>query len=218
MTEVLEPLETVSVEEEDESSVLPPLVLQFEPVVRMDDEQFFQFCALNQDVRIERSAEGEIILMYPEGSASGFGNAELAFLFVGWAKRDGTGRICGSSGGFTLPNKAVRAPDVSWTTKERLNQLEPRELERFAPICPDFVLELRSRTDSMRRLKAKMVEYLACGARMGWLIDPMNRTVFIYRPGKPVEELRDPKFISGESVLPGFTLTLSDLWEAIAVI
>jgi Uma2 family endonuclease len=213
MSEVLEPLEAAPLEDED-ACELPPFVVRFEPVIHLDDEQFFQFCVLNRDLRIERNADGEIILMYPEGLSSGAGNAELTRLFANWAKRDGTGTVFASSAGFTLPNKAVRAPDVSWVTKARLRELPEGDWDRFGGVCPDFVLELRSKTDSMRVLKAKMAEYMACGSRLGWLINPFTRRVFVYRPGAPAEELHDPPSLSGESVLPGFVLKLADLWEA----
>jgi Uma2 family endonuclease len=216
MVELLEPPTAPPLEEDEEAGALMPLVLRLAPVIQMDEEQFFQFCGLNRDLDIERNANGEIVLMYPEGFSSGLGNAELTFLFSNWAKRDGTGRVCGSSGGFTLPNSAVRAPDVSWTTKARLRELPKEEWDRFAHLCPDFVVELRSRTDSMRVLKAKMGEYIANGARLGWLINPLKQAIFIYRPGVPVEELHDPETLSGELVLPGFVLKLSDLWKALA--
>jgi Uma2 family endonuclease len=213
MIEVLEPPVSSPLEDE-EADVLPPFVVRFDPV--MDDEQLLKFSSLNPDLRIERNANGDIILMYPEGLSSAAGSAELTFLFMKWAKRDGTGRIFGSSAGFTLPNTAVRGPDVSWVTKQRLRALEKGDWHKYGPFCPDFVLELRSKTDSMRVLKAKMAEYIANGARLAWLINPFKRTVFIYRPDSAPEELHDPESLSGEEVLPGFVLQLSDLWEAIS--
>jgi Uma2 family endonuclease len=134
-----------------------------------------------------------------------------------WAKRDGTGRIFDSSGGFRLPNQAVRSPDVSWVLKERIRALGKEAWEGgFLPLCPDFVLELRSKTDSLPALKKKMAEYIANGARLGWLIDPVSHQTFIYRPNAEAEELHDPASLSGETVLPGFVLKLSDLWEAVS--
>jgi Uma2 family endonuclease len=201
MTEVLEPIEQA------------PLVVHPIPSHRMDDDEFFEFCQLNGDLRIERSSEGDIILMAPTGGSSGRNNANLIIQFGIWAKRDGTGTIFDSATGFILPNSAVRAPDVSWVLNKRLDELTDEQWDKFLPLCPDFVLELRSRTDPLHIQQAKMSEYLANGARIGWLIDPIRKQAHIYRPGGPVEILAMPSQLEGEEVLPGFTLELAEIWS-----
>lgn len=128
--------------------------------------------------------------------------------------RDWTGKIFDSSAGFKLPNKATRSPDVSWVKNERLKKLREKDWQRFLPLCPDFVAELRSRTDRMEVLKAKMEEYIKCGARLGWLLDSIHHEVYIYRPGEEVEKLIDPDEISGEKVLKGFVLNVREVWAA----
>ena len=180
----------------------------------MNDEQFFQFCQLNRDLCIERAANGDMIIMPPEGGSIGRGCVELTSLFQEWEERHGTGKIFGSSTGFTLPNGATRAPDVAWVKRARLDALTDEEWEKFLPLCPDFVLELRSRTDSLRVLREKMEEYLANGARLGWLLDPPARQALIYRSGRPVEVVAEPGKLSGEDVLPGFELDAPALWRA----
>lgn len=202
MAEILEPIEQ------------DPLVVHTSPVVEMTDQQFFQFCQLNRDLRIERSAEGDLIIMPPAGGSSSHGNAELTYLFQAWARWEGTGQIFDSSGGFKLPNGATRSPDVSWVCDERLDQLDEEEWEKFLPVCPDFVLELRSPSDPLRMVKQKMEEYMKNGARLGWLLDAQRRQVHIYRPGEPPEVLSDPPRLSGEPVLRGFALDLPQVWAA----
>jgi Uma2 family endonuclease len=127
---------------------------------------------------------------------------------------DGTGEVFDSSGGFLLPNGAMRAPDISWVRRERVNALTQEQWERFPPLCPDFVLELRSSTDALRVLKAKMEEYVSNGARLGWLIDPKAKQVHVYRPDAAPEILDNPAVLNGDPVLPGFVLSLSELWAA----
>src|SRR6266705_3008555 len=192
----------------------PPLMVQTSPVIELDDESLFRFCQLNSELRIERTADGKLIIMPPEGGSSGLGNSELLYFLADWAKRDGTGRVFGSSAGFVLPNKAMRAPDVSWVLKERLAHLTKQEMKRFLPLCPDFVLELRSESDSIRVLKAKLEEYIANGARLGWLLDPVRKQAHIYRPGKHAEILTNPSKLSGAPVLKGFVLDLPAIWAA----
>lgn len=193
-----------------------PLVIHTSPVVEMNDEQFFQFCLLNRDLRIERSAEGDLIIMPPAGGSSGRGNAELTYLFQVWSNRDGTGQIFDSSTGFKLPNGATRSPDVAWVRNERLDQLSDEEWEKFLPLCPDFVLELRSPSDPLRFVEQKMEEYMQNGARLGWLLDAPQRHVHIYRRGQSLEILDNPQKLSGELVLQGFVLDVPQLWAAMA--
>lgn len=191
-----------------------PLVLHFKPVLRkLDDEDFFALCQANQDVRIERTTNGDLIIMPPTGGKTGTRNFHLTGKFSNWVEADGAGKGFDSSTGFTLPNGAKRSPDVAWVRRERWDTLTKKEQEQFPPLCPDFVVELRSRTDALASLKQKMEEYIENGAQLGWLIDPVKRKVYIYRPGMPVEQLDKPESISGAPLLPGFTLILGPLWQ-----
>ena len=190
----------------------PPLTLQLWPVLELDDEQFFAFAQLNRDVRLERGPGGELIVMPPTGGETGDQNAELSMQLRLWAKRDGTGTTFDSSAGFRLPNGAVRSPDASWVSHSRLATLAPEQWRCFLPLCPDFVIELRSRTDSLVAVRAKLAEYIASGARLGWLLDAPAKRVYIYRPDAPVQEVDNPDTLTGDPVLPGFVLDLREGW------
>lgn len=190
------------------------LVVHTGPGIEMDDEQFFQFCQLNRDLQIERDADGDITIMAPEGGSSGSGSGKLTIAFGVWAERDGTGRIFGSSTGFKLSNGATRSPDVAWVRNERLDALTDEQWEKFLPLCPDFVLELRSPSDSLRNLQRKMEEYSKNGAQLGWLLDPVSKCIHVYRPGAAPEILDNPASLSGEPLLRGFTLDLQKIWVA----
>jgi Uma2 family endonuclease len=189
-----------------------PLVLHLRPALELSDEQFFELCQVNRELRIERNATGELLLMPPTGSETGHRNFEIAVQLGMWAKRDGTGVAFDSSTGFTLPNGAVRSPDASWIARSRWEQVPSEQRKRFAPICPDFVLELRSPSDALRDVQDKMVEYLANGAVLGWLVDPEPRHVYVYRPDVPFMRLDAPESVSGDPVLPGFALDLRGIW------
>jgi Uma2 family endonuclease len=189
-----------------------PILVQLRPVLDLTDDQFFEFCQLNRDLRIERTAEGELEIMPPAGWKTSTRNADIVVQLGAWAKQDGRGVVTDSSGGFTLPNGAVRAPDASWTERSRIETLSEEQREKFIPLCPDFVLELRSAADSLRGLQAKMQEYIENGARLGFLLDPQQKRAYVYRPQTPVEILENPETLSGNSVLPGFTLDLREIW------
>lgn len=189
-----------------------PILVQLRPVFDMTDDQFFEFCQINRDLRIERTAEGELEIMPPAGWKTSERNANIVTQLGTWAKQDGRGVVTDSSGGFTLPNGAVRAPDASWTERSRTEALSEEQREKFIPLCPDFVSELRSAADSLRVLQAKMQEYIDNGARLGFLIDPQQKRVYIYRPQTPVETLDKPERIPGDPMLPGFILNLSEIW------
>ena len=189
-----------------------PLVLRLGPAVDLSEDQFFTLCQINHELRIERNAAGELLIMPPAGSGTGDRNAEITMQLRLWAKRDGTGIAFDSSAGFTLSNGATRSPDASWIARSRWEGLTREQRERFAPLCPDFVLELRSPSDRLRDLQDKMQEYLANGARLGWLVDPGPRHVYVYRPAAPVERLEHPDTVSGDPVLPGFVLDLHEIW------
>jgi len=189
-----------------------PLVLHLHPVINLTDEQFFEFCQINRDLRIERTATGELLIMPPTGSETGGRNFRLNGQLYNWTEQNGTGFGFDSSTGFTLPNGAKVSPDAAWVKLERWNALTPEQQQKFAPICPDFVVELRSASLHLTPLKTKMQEYIDNGALLGWLIDRKKRQVYIYRPGVAVECLDNPATVSGESVLPGFVLDLSKIW------
>ena len=182
----------------------------------LTDEQFFWLCQHNQDLRFERTAKGEILIMQPTGGETSNRNFEFAVQLGIWNRQNNLGVCFDSNGGFTLPNGAVRAPDVSWVRRDRWYALTPEQREKFVPLCPDFVVELRSASDSLKELQAKMQEYIDNGARLGWLIDRKNQRVEIYRPLQDVEtrnfaSQQSPTTLSGEDVLPGFVLDLSPI-------
>ncbi|HZR98266.1 MAG TPA: Uma2 family endonuclease [Chloroflexota bacterium] len=189
-----------------------PLVLRLRPALDLTEDQFFALCQLNRDLRLERTAEGELLIMPPTGWEAGHRNFEISRQLANWAMADGTGYGCDSSTGFRLPNGAVRAPDAAWLPNERLASFSAHERERFLPVCPDFVLELWSPTDRLCDVQDKMKEYLANGARLGWLLYPPERRVYVYRPGVPVEQRDNPATLSGDPVLPGFVLDLRQIW------
>ncbi|MBE9201293.1 MULTISPECIES: Uma2 family endonuclease [unclassified Nodularia (in: cyanobacteria)] len=186
------------------------LILNLSPAIDLTDEQFFQLCQNNRDLRLERTAEGELILMPPTGWKSGNRNSRLTQRLGNWADADGTGLAFDSSTGYKLPNGANRSPDASWVSRERLEALNPNPA-RFLPMAPDFAVELRSASDSLQTLQHKMQEYIDNGVRLGWLIDPQNQRVEIYRPGQAVEILQAPSSLSGEDILPGFVLDLEQI-------
>jgi Uma2 family endonuclease len=178
----------------------------------LSDGQFYQLCRDNRELRFELTAQGELIVMGPTSSDTGRRNARLNQRLANWSEQDSTGECFDSSAGFTLPNGAKVSPDASWVRKERYAALTQEERDGFAPLCPDFVVELRSKSDRLQPLQAKMQEYIAQGARLGWLIDPVTKTVYVYRPQQEVETLRTPQTLTGDTVLPGFTLRLDEIW------
>ena len=190
----------------------PPMVLHLGPIVHMTEEQFFQFCRINDEWRIERTAEGDLEIMPPTGWETSNRNSEINMQLRSWAKRNGAGVASDSSGGFVLPNGATRSPDAAWVRRERLADLTAEQKQRFLPLCPDFVVELRSPSDPSAVTEAKMREYLENGARLGWLIDPEGRRVYVYEPGKEVRVVENPDEVSGDPVLPGFVLDLRPIW------
>jgi Uma2 family endonuclease len=199
------------------AEVLEPIQIHTQPALEMDNDRFFEFCQQNSDLRFERNAEGDIIIMTPEGGSSGHGSIRLGRYFDLWAEENGTGQAFGSSTGFILPNGAVRAPDVSWVSNARLSKIKAEEWKKFLPLCPDFVLELRSPSDRLNLLQNKMVEYIKNGSRLGWLIDPETKRVYIYRPKARPKMLLNPRELIGDPVLPGFKLDLQSLWSAMRI-
>lgn len=179
--------------------------------IPMTDEQLFEFCQINRDLRIERDRQGDLFIMLPTGGETGNRNAEITMQLRIWAKRDRTGTSFDSSTGFRLPNGAIRSPDASWIKNTRLALLSSEERKKFIPLCPDVVIELRSATDHLGLLDQKMQEYIDNGACLGWLIDPEEKRVYIYKPGLPVQIIEDP-FVLNDPMLQGFTLDLREIW------
>lgn len=180
--------------------------------LEMTEDRFVELCSDNGDMRIELTAEKELIIMPPAFSETGWQELELARQVGNWTMQDGTGRAYGPTAGFTLPNGAVRAPDVSWILLSRWEAISDSERRGFAKVCPDFVIELRSESDNLREVQGKMAEYMENGVLLGLLIDPQNRRVHVYRPGQPVDILEEPTGVSADPVLPGFVLDLSAIW------
>lgn len=176
-------------------------------------EQFVQLALANRDLQLERTATGELIVMPPTGSDTGKRNFDIAGQLWLWNRQTKLGVAFDSSTGFYLPNKSDRSPDAAWIRQERWDALTLEQQEIFAPICPDFVLELRSKNDSIEKLRAKMREYIENGACLGWLIDRKNQKVEIYRQSRDVEVLNKPANLSGEDILPGFVLDLTEVWS-----
>jgi Uma2 family endonuclease len=188
-----------------------PLFLQMPS--SMTDDQFFEFCQLNRDLRIERNKYGAISIMPPTGSETGNRNFNVAGQLYVWSEKDGTGICFDSSTGFKLSTGAERSPDASWMKLERWNSLTPEQRKKFAPICPDFVIELMSPSDNLQSLKDKMNEYMQePGIQLGLLIDRQNRQVYVYRPGEVEECLENPEFVNCDDVLSGFVLNMDKIW------
>ncbi|HEY9852247.1 MAG TPA: Uma2 family endonuclease [Leptolyngbyaceae cyanobacterium] len=179
--------------------------------IDLTDEQYFQMCQNNRDLKFERTAKGVLLIMPPTGGETGNRNADLTFQVQGWSRQNNLGKAFDSNTGFKLPNGADRSPDASWVKIARWNALTPEQREKFIPLCPDFVVELRSPSDSLTELREKMQEYIENGAKLGWLIDRKNQRVEIYRPNQEVEIIENPVTLSGEDVLPGFVLDLNPI-------
>jgi Uma2 family endonuclease len=180
--------------------------------VRLTDEQFYRLCQDNPDLRFELTAQRELVIMSPTGSKTGWRNSRINQRLANWTEKSGSGVSFDSSTGFTLPNGAKRSPDAAWVRREVWEALTDEQQEEFAPICPDFVIELRSAKDSLEGLQEKMKEYLENGTQLGWLFDAKNKRVYVYRPNQSVECLETPSSISGEPVLSGFLFDPSEIW------
>lgn len=183
-------------------------VLNLNPITRLTTEEFYEICQVNQDIQLERSRNGELIIMSPVGGESGKKEANLIFDVSLWNHQTGLGVVFSSSTVFSLPNGGDRSPDVAWVALERWQALSQEEKQKFPPLCPDFVIELRSKGDRLKPLQTKMLEYLDCGLRLGWLINPQQQEVEIYKPQQTVQKLTIPALLSGEDILPGFSLKI----------
>lgn len=190
------------------------ITLNLNPIIQLTDEQFYQLCQENQDVQLERNAKGEIIVMHPSGGETSKKNSVLNLQVGLWNEQTQLGEVFDSNGGFSLPKGGDRAPDLAWVKKERWDSLTPEQKEKFIPLCPDFLIELLSPSDSLKKTQEKMQEYLDNGLRLGWLINRKTQQVEIYRQGQDVEILESPATLSGEDVLPGFVLNLQKIWSS----
>ena len=198
-----------------QSNIDPTIMVNIPTTItlKISHEQFLDLALANRDLQLERNATGELIIMPPTGSYTGKRNFDIAGQLWFWNRQTKLGEAFDSSTGFHLPNGSDRSPDAAWIKQEKWDTLSLEQKESFAPICPDFVLELRSKTDSLEKLQSKMREYIENGASLGWLIDQKNQRVEICRPGKDVEILEHPTSLSGEDVLPGFILDLTEVWK-----
>ena len=176
-------------------------------------EQFEELCSKYRDLRLELTSTGELIVMPPTGSLTGRRNFDLTYQLGAWCREDDSGVCFGPDAGFTLPNGAIRGPDASWVRREKWESLTHQQKERFAPICPDFAVEIRSPSDNLTQLYLKMFEYLENGTSLGWLIDPFKRQVYVYRPNQQTVVLDNPETVSGDPLLPGFKLNLTKVWS-----
>jgi Uma2 family endonuclease len=198
---------------EQTTGELQPWVVHLPRSLKMSAEQFWEACQLNRNVQLELTAEGELIIMPPTGARTGTRNARLIYQVTQWAERDRSGLTFDSSTGFELPNGAIRSPDVAWVRRDRFASLPADRLERFLPLCPDFVIELKSPSDPLAMVQEKMREYLANGAALGWLIEAALRRVHVYRPDAPVEILDNQTTLSADPVLHQFTVDFARIWD-----
>lgn len=189
------------------------LTFNFRPVLELTDEQFYQLCQANRDLRFERTAQGELVIMPPTGGETGGRNAGLTAQLWLWNQQTRLGKSFDSSTGFKLPNGANRSPDAAWVRRDRWEALTSEQKRKFIPLCPDFAVELKSPSDDLEDIQDKMQEYLVNGLLLGWLIVPETGRVEIYRPNQDVEILDNPTSLSGETVLPGFVLDLISVFE-----
>lgn len=188
------------------------LPLRLRPATPLTDDELFDFCVANGDLKIERTPDGELVIMPPTGGEIGRQNAEIVMQLAVWAKTDGTGIVFDSSTGFMLSNGAERAPDAAWVTRSRWDALSTDERRRFPPLCPDFVIELRSPSERRPDLLAKMEEYVGCGVRLAWVIDPEEHRVHVFRPGNRPIVLEEPSEVDASPELAGFVLDLRPIW------
>lgn len=187
------------------------LVLKDSITGSMTDEEFFKFCLENPGLRIERNSNLEIIIMSPVSSLSGLHSSEIFIQLANWSKKDGRGLVFDSSTGFTLPDRSVLSPDASWMLLDKWNSLTSDDKDKFAPVCPDFIIEVRSKSDDIESLKEKMNVWVKNGAALGWLVDPREKAVFIFRPGKHEEKVQGFHSLKGEDPVRGFELDLTVL-------
>ncbi len=196
----------------NEDTTNAALTLHWPPSLQIVNERFFDFCQANKALRIERTALGDCEIMAPTGGATGWRNLTLAAQLYNWAEQDGSGIAFDSSTGYMLPNGAIRSPDVSWVKRTQLAVLTPEQKQRFLPLCPDFVIELRSPSDSVKTLQEKMQEYIQNGTHVAWLIDPENQQAVVFQAEVPRVVLNKPEFLQADGLLAGFRLDLLKIW------
>lgn len=193
-----------------------PAKLTLNPELRMNDDEYFAFCMANPDVRFERTAEGEIVIVPPAGWESDYRSVEAGAQLHNWAKRDGRGKASGSSAEFILPTGAALSPDAAWVSNRQISQLSKEQRRKFPPVCPEFIIEVMSPTDRLKAAREKMEEWMRAGVELGWLIDGDERTVYVYRAGQAGAETRTGILkIAGEGPVAGFELDLADIWAGL---
>jgi Uma2 family endonuclease len=190
-----------------------PLPIRFRPQTPMSDEELMRFCAANDFLRVERDANGEILVMTPAGNRTGRKNTAIISALDKWAESDGRGYAFDSNTGFTLPDGSMRSPDAAWVAAARWDSLSEYDKERFSPICPEFIIELRSPSDNLAELQAKMKQWIANGTQLAWLIDPIEQEVSIFRPGESLEVHHHPTSVQGSGVMVGFELVMARIWD-----
>jgi len=191
----------------------PEQTVRIRPDYPMSDEELMRFCDDNDIARIERDTNGELLLMSAAGNRTGRSNAYVIHTLTGWAYEDGRGYCFDSSTGFNLPDGSMRMPDASWVEAKRWDAMTEADQDRFSPICPDFVIEIRSKSDRLKTLQTKMEMWIANGAEVAWLIDPVRKAVEIYRPGDSPEVLHDPSSVQGTGPVAGFELVMARVWQ-----
>ena len=192
---------------------LSPLIVRLQPIVSLSDDDFFQLCQDNRDLRLERSPNGEVLIMPPTGGETGRRSMRIAGQLDAWTEAHGQGVAFDSSTGFVLPTGAIRSPDAAWMLRERWDELPAPARERFVALVPEFVIELRSPSDRLADLQAKLQEYMTAGVALGWLIDGVTRAVHVYTPDAEVAAIDEPTRLCGDPVLPGFVLDLEPIWR-----
>jgi Uma2 family endonuclease len=193
--------------------MMAAIVLNLKPFVELTDDQFYELCQIHRDLKFERTAQGELVIVAPVGGEGGSQEADLIGDLVIWNRHTQLGKVFSSSTCFKLPNGSDRSPDVAWVAQARWEKLTPEQRKKFPPLCPDFLIELRSESDGLEPLRRKMQEYMDNGLRLGWLINPQDQQVEVYRAGQPKQILQNPDQLDGETVLPGFVSNLSVLWN-----
>jgi Uma2 family endonuclease len=189
------------------------LPVRIRPEAPMTDEELMRFCAANDGLRVEREPNGEILVMTPANTRTSRINQRICRFLGEWAETDGRGIVTGPDGGYTLPDGSMRAPDAAWVENSRWQALTEAEQSSFAPLCPDFILELRSPSDKLAEVHAKMHQWIANGAHVAWLVDPIEKAVTVYRPGEQPEVLTQPSSVQGSGPIGGFELVTARVWD-----
>ena len=193
--------------------IATPSSIRIEPDQRVTQDEFYDFCMANPDLRIELTAEGEIVIIPPTGAETGYRNNEIARQLGNWTRRDGRGRAFDSNTEYLLPDGSALSPDASWVDRVRLARLTREQKRKFPPLVPDFVIELTSPSDRLTRVRKKMEAWISNGVKLGWLLDADRRTAYVYRPRRAPEKMVAPKELKGEGPVSGFPLELAEIWD-----